>query len=79
MEAFLNIVKENYLFFVIVSVVLLLSLVGYIVDKLTNKEVKIKQKKSKKTTLSREETVELLSSTENQSINEMMNKKNNNG
>lgn len=77
MDVFLEIIKNNYVVFIVITIALILALIGYFVDKLTNKDVKIKQKKQKNKVAEREETIELLSGTANQSINDLMNKKNN--
>ena len=45
METFLEIVKENYVIFTIVTIILILALIGYIVDNNVGKDVKIKKKK----------------------------------
>lgn len=42
METLIEFVKLNYLFFSIISIVLMLALVGYIVERHRNKDVVIK-------------------------------------
>lgn len=45
MEQILNIAKDYYLVFVILSIILILSLIGYLSDTLVSKDIKIKKKK----------------------------------
>lgn len=44
MEIFLEFVKNNYIFFTIISVILVLALIGYLVDTNVSKDVVIKKK-----------------------------------
>ncbi len=44
MEMFLDFVKNNYIVFIIIAVILVLSLIGYLADKLASREFIVKKK-----------------------------------
>ena len=48
MESIFEFIRNNYLIFTIISVILILALIGYTVDSNVGKDVKIKKKKDKK-------------------------------
>ncbi|MBQ6841349.1 MAG: hypothetical protein IJO63_04465 [Bacilli bacterium] len=58
MEVILEFAKEYYLVFTIISVILVLALIGYLVEKNVSKDVKIKGKKENAVNVSTEEQVD---------------------
>lgn len=48
MESLLKMVSDYYIVFIIISALLVLALIGYIADKIVNKDVIIKKKKEEK-------------------------------
>ena len=48
MEAMLDFIKNNYIMFIVVSIVLIFALIGYMVDNKYNKDVEIKHNRKNK-------------------------------
>jgi len=58
MEKFLVMLKDNYLIFTIITVILILALIGYVVENTIGKDVTIKSKKKKEPAKIEEETID---------------------
>ena len=62
MEALVEFIKMNYLVFTIITIFLILSLIGYFVDKNRNKDIKLKleipEDKKEESTSSQSETIQ---------------------
>lgn len=76
MVKFLNFVTNNYVFFLIVTIILILALIGIVSEKLTQKDVTISPKKkpnpneNKVETVTQENPVTQVQETNNQQSNE---------
>ena len=46
MEFFSKFVKDNYLIFTVISLILILALIGYLVETRSSRDIKIKKKKN---------------------------------
>lgn len=58
MEAILEFAKNNYIICTIITIILILALIGYLVDKSVNRDVKIKGSKMESVDVSTEEKID---------------------
>lgn len=58
MEKFLVMLKDNYLIFTIITVILILALIGYVVENTIGKDVTIKSKKPKEAVKAEDEPID---------------------
>ena len=58
METILEFAKNYYIICTIITIILILALIGYLVDRSVNKDVKIKGSKMEKVNVSTEENID---------------------
>ena len=60
MEKILDFAKNNYILFLIISVILIFALIGYIVEAQTGKDIKIRTPKNKKNKKQKTDDIETI-------------------
>lgn len=78
MQAFLSFLEQNYLWFLIIAIVLVLALIGYYVDVKKDEEDSPFKKTKAKVEVVPDNAMENINVQTNMSLNEMINKSANN-